>query len=153
MHSHGLLYEYGDKNSRLLAHQFKPQVASRLIPQIRDGSNNIVSKLQDVNKVFESFYSYLYKSELPPDRRCMEDFLMAWNSHLLTRKLANDLDRPLELTRSQRLSNLCKVERRQVHMVMGQRFIKKFCGKLAPLLVEMFNESLDTRPSNHFSFT
>lgn len=49
LNSRGLSYEYGDKNSRLLACQLKRQAASRLIPQIKNGSNNLVSNPQDVN--------------------------------------------------------------------------------------------------------
>lgn len=35
-------YEYGEKASRLLAHQLKRQAASRLIPQVKDQDQNIV---------------------------------------------------------------------------------------------------------------
>lgn len=40
LQSHGNYYEYGDKESHLLAHQLKHQASSCLIPQIRDSSDN-----------------------------------------------------------------------------------------------------------------
>lgn len=73
--SRDLSYECRDKNSRLLAHQLRRQEAFWLIPQIRDRSDNLVSDPQDINKVFEMFYTSLYKSELPSDISCMDGFL------------------------------------------------------------------------------
>ena len=44
--------------------------------------------------------------------------------------------------RLKRLLDPCKVARRRVQMAMGLSFIKTFSDKLAPILLDMFNESL-----------
>lgn len=58
-------YEHGDKASQLLAHQLRRQVASRMIPQVRDSSGILHKGPTTINSVFHSFYSSLYKSESP----------------------------------------------------------------------------------------
>lgn len=68
-------YEYGEKASRLLAHQLKRQTASRLIPQVRDQDQNIVTNPKEINNTFATFYSTLYTSEFPSDVTNMNSFL------------------------------------------------------------------------------
>jgi len=47
-------YEYGEKASRLLAHQLKRQAASRLIPQVRDQDQNLITNQKEINNTFAS---------------------------------------------------------------------------------------------------
>ncbi|KAI5105880.1 SH2 domain-containing adapter protein E [Silurus meridionalis] len=67
LRTRGSYYEYGDKPSRLLAHQLRRQAASRLIPQINNDSNVTVTDPIEINAVFKSYYSALYKSECLTD--------------------------------------------------------------------------------------
>lgn len=71
----------------------------------------------------------------------MQNFLNGLEFPSIDSELANELDRPIDI--NERPSNLSKVAGCQVQMVMGWRFNKKFCGKLATLFVERFNRSLE----------
>lgn len=60
LHSHGRVYEYGDKNGKLLEHQLRCQAVSRLIPEIKNKHDTLVMDPRGINKVFELYYSKLY---------------------------------------------------------------------------------------------
>ena len=68
-------YEYGEKACWLLAHQLKRQTASRLIPQVRDQDQYIVTNPKEINNTFATFYSTLNTSEFPSDVMNMNSFL------------------------------------------------------------------------------
>ena len=74
MHSRGTYYEHGDRASRLLAHQLKRSVVTRLIPQIKD-STHLIFDTTGINDTFKSFYSSLYMAEFPPHTANMTTFL------------------------------------------------------------------------------
>ncbi|XP_062893735.1 LINE-1 retrotransposable element ORF2 protein isoform X1 [Mobula hypostoma] len=91
----GLYYEYGDKASRLMAHQLKRQAASRLIPQVRDMHQNLTSNPKEINNIFATFYSSLYASEFPSDKTNMERFLDNLEIPTLEPEEVENLDRAL----------------------------------------------------------
>lgn len=62
LRTRGSYYEYGDKASRLLAHQLRRQATSRLITSIKDTHDAIITDPFEINATFNSFYSSLYKS-------------------------------------------------------------------------------------------
>ncbi len=77
--SKGNFYEHGEKASRLLAHQIKHQSASRLIPQIRNRSQQLTMDPKEINDTFKEYYSNLYSSEFPEDTSDMLMFLDGLN--------------------------------------------------------------------------
>ena len=125
-----------------LAHQLKRQAASRLIPQIKDGSNNLVSDPQDINKVFENFYTSLYKSEPPSDTSCMDNFLNDLEFPTIDSELAIDLERPLQIDEIREAIRSMQSGKAPGSDGYGSEFYKTFSDKLAPILLDMFNESL-----------
>ncbi len=54
------VYEQGDKNIQLPAHQICKIEASQLIPAIRTSSGEITADQGEINKSFKDFYSSLY---------------------------------------------------------------------------------------------
>lgn len=70
-----MLYEYGDKASRLLALQLKHQATSRHITQINDQSVGLTTCPVKINAAFKAYYSKLYTSEPPPKDSDMNTYL------------------------------------------------------------------------------
>lgn len=71
----GTYYEHGNKASQLLARQLKHQSSSQFITQIRRNSQTLITDPTEINNVFASYYSDLYKSESPSDITSMNKFL------------------------------------------------------------------------------
>uniref|UniRef100_A0A3B1IT35 Reverse transcriptase domain-containing protein n=1 Tax=Astyanax mexicanus TaxID=7994 RepID=A0A3B1IT35_ASTMX len=144
LRSRGTYYEHGDKASRLLAHQLRRQAASRLIPSITNTHDIITTDPLEINSIFKSFYSKLYKSEFPTDVTKMNNFLENLANPVISTSTAMQLDSPLTL---EEVSNAIKAM--QSNKTPGPdgfpiEFFKKFIGKLAPLLLSVFNESLES---------
>ena len=143
MHSHGTYYEHRDRASRLLAHQLKHSVATRLIPQMKDSSHTLISDPMGINDTFKSFYFSVYTSEFPSDTTNMTTFLGELETPTVEAETADYLDFPL---------NLEEVIQSNKSMQSGKApgpdgfptgFFKKFYTKLAPLLLSMYNASLE----------
>ncbi|KAI5628117.1 hypothetical protein C0J50_8261, partial [Silurus asotus] len=143
LRTRGSYYEYGDKPSRLLAHQLRRQAASRLIPQINNDLNVTVTDPMEINAVFKSYYSALYKSECLTDSKRLGDFLQGVDFPVVDTVSVKDLDSPLSLDEVR-----ASIKAMQSNKAPGPdgfpvEFLKKFIDKLAPLLLGVFNESLD----------
>lgn len=144
LHSRGSYYEHGDKASRLLAHQLRRQAASRLIPSIRDTSGTITTDPLEINATFKSFYSSLYTADFPADNTRMNEFLQNLSTPVVDSDIAKQLDSPLSV---EEVFNSIKAM--QSHKAPGPdgfpiEFFKTFIGKLAPVLLSVFNESLES---------
>ena len=135
-------YEYGEKASRLLAHQLKRQAASRLIPQVRDQDLNIVTYPKEINNTFATFYSTLHASEFPPEVTNMNRFLDNLEIPTIEPGDREGLDRPL--TQSEITAAIGDVQTGKSPGPAGNppEFFKKFKDKLAPIMLEVFNKSL-----------
>lgn len=135
-------YEYGEKASRLLAHQLKRQTASWLIPQVRDQDQNIVTNPKEINNTFATFYSTLYTSEFPSDVTNMNSFLDNLELPSIEPGDREGLDRTL--TQSEITTAIGDMRTGKSPGPDGYppEFFKKFKDKLAPIMLEVFNESL-----------
>ena len=143
LHSRSNYYEHGDKPSRLLAHQLKRQATSRLIPQIKDSAGRLISDPTAINAVFKTFYSSLYDSESPSDTADMTSFLQSLETPEVDHVTAGGLDAPLSLEEV-----VFSIKAMQSNKAPGPdgfsvEFFKKFTNKLAPLLIAVYNESLE----------
>ena len=141
--SRGSYYEYGDKASRLLAHQLKRQAAGRTIPQIKNLSGTVTIDPVEINTAFKSYYSSLYSSEFPPDSDNMIHFLNNLDIPNIDSTLADQLDGPITLDEV-----VCSIMSLQSGKAPGPdgfppEFFKKFHIQLAPLLLSVFKESLE----------
>ena len=144
LQSSGQTYEYGDKASRLLSHQLKRQAASRLIHQIKDDSNQIISDPQKINEVFKTYYSMLYTSQ-PTDEAKMKDFLDQLNFPTINVEGKNNLEKPIEIQEITTAIKLLASGRAPGPDGFTMDFYKKFSNKLAPILLEVFNEALEKK--------
>lgn len=63
----GLLCKHGDKAGRRLVHQLKSRTASQQMFEIINDSGTSTRSPDDINGTLETYYSSLYKSDLPDD--------------------------------------------------------------------------------------
>lgn len=133
-------YEEGDKAGRLLAHQLKQESSSHQILQIRTPLGTTTDPKQ-INDHFKDYYSLLYTSEHSPDSAAFDNFFDPLDIPKVDEEVASKLDQPIS------------VEELGVAMASMQggkcpgpdgypvEFYRKFFPLLAPLLVDMYNES------------
>ena len=138
----GTYYEYGDKASRLLASQLKHQSASQFITQVYDSSHSLTTNPTEINDAFTTFYSKLYTSEPPIDNTNIEHFFDSLDISNIDTLTRDSLDDPLSL--EEITGSLRKMQNNKAPGPDGfpVDFYKKFSAQLAPLLLDMFNDSL-----------
>ena len=136
-------YEHGDRASRLLASQLRHQHASHFISQIYDSSQKLTADPANINLEFSLFYSNLYKSEPPPDTLVMESFLNNLEIPTVSRESAENLDRPLSVQEITLCISLMQNDKSPGPDGFSAEFFKKFAVQLAPLLLDVFNDSLE----------
>lgn len=107
LHSRNSYYEHGEKASRLLGHQIRWRAASRLIPQIKDNSDDLISDSDGINATFKSFYSALYSSEFPSDTSIMTSFLQDLETPTIDSTVYNALEASLGIDRHSSVNFPC----------------------------------------------
>ena len=139
--SRGHYYEHGDKAGRLLAYQLKCRSASRMIPQIHNGSQLTIDPIE-INNTFKAFYTNLYTSEFPLDSSNMLQFLNYLDIPKVDVDVKTELDKPLQL--QEIFDSIQKMQSGKTPGPDGYpvEFYKKFSSQLAPILLDMFNHSL-----------
>ena len=140
--SRGNLYEHGDKAGRLLAHQLKSRSASQSIPQIRESSGTLTTDPKSINNAFMAFYSQLYTSEAPEDDSSLLDFFSKQTIPQISPEDCCSLDQTLTLGEISSAIQLMQSGKSPGPDGFPVEFFKKFSDQLAPLLREMFEDSL-----------
>lgn len=136
-------YEHGDKAGRLLAYQLRQTTSSHQIPQIQT-SSGLTIEPKKINDEFRDFYTSLYTSENTADSSHLDGFFDSLDIPTVHPDFVEDLERNItveELTTA------------AISMQCGKcpgpdgypaEFYKKFLHKLAPILIDMFNESFES---------
>lgn len=103
----------------------------------------MVSDEKEINKIFTQFYTTLYKSEAPSDTTFMYNFLDNLVFPGIDYTTTNRLDDPLSL--DELLVCLKSMQNGKAPGPDGfpVEFLKKFSDHLAPLMLDMFNDSLE----------
>merc|ERR1711895_250856 len=136
-------YEHGDRASRLLAFQLKHQAASRLITQIRASPDTLATTPSEINDAFTSYYTNLYRSEAPPDDTVMNEFLDSVDFPSIGDAAKRALDAPVSVDEVRASLKLMQNGKAPGPDGFPIDFIKKFSDLLVPLLLDMFNDSLE----------
>lgn len=142
LRARGTLYEHGDKAGRLLAHQLKGRSAAQSIPQIRDHLGSLTTDPDLINKSFMSFYSQLYTSEASENTSEMSEFFFKQTIPQISSEECNSMDQPLRLGEVTSAIKLMQSGKSPGPDGYPVEFFKKFSDSLAPLLLEMFEDSL-----------
>lgn len=136
-------YEQGDKASRLLAYQLRQTSASHQIPQIQT-STGLTIDPKKINDEFKDFYTSLYTSENTADYSHLDSFFNSLDIPTVHPDSVNDLERNItveELTTTVKSMQCGKCPGPDGYTA---EFYKKFLHKLAPILIDMFNESFES---------
>ncbi len=136
-------YEYGDKVGRLLAHQLRNRAASRFVTQIAQPDGVLSSDPVEINSTFKNFFSFLYKTEASGHSEEMNQFLGRINFPRVDPLLVPELDGPITLEEITKSINSLQSKKSPGPDGLPSEFYKKFHVKLAPLLLSVFEESLD----------
>ncbi len=143
LRSRGFLYEHGEKAGRHLSRQIKNKSVSQQIKQIRTPSGELTVIPSVINETFKTFYSELYTSQSPTDKTNMMNFLDNPNFPPISSSQKSEMDRPLEIREIADSIKLMQSGRAPGPDGYPIEFFKKFADKLIPLLLDMFNDSLD----------
>ena len=141
LQSRSRFYEHGDKASKLLAHQLRRISASRQIPQIQTNTGS-TTDLDKINKEFKVFYESLYSS----DQASTPDFNSFFNNldfPSIERSAKEELEKPITIAELFTALNTLQGGKCPGPDGYPAEFYKKFWHKLAPLLLDMFNESFE----------
>lgn len=133
-------YEQGDKASKLLAHQLRQSTSFHQIPQIKTAVEITLDPTK-INDEFKSFYSLLYTSETNPDTQDFVNFFNMLQIPQVHSDMVEELERPI--TTDELLIVMASMQTGKCPGPDGYpiEFYKKFQHKLAPILIDMFNES------------
>ena len=143
LRSRGLVYENGEKAGRLLSHQLKKESATRNIPQINTSPGTCTVIPTEINDTFKSFYSDLYCSRFPADTTDMMNFLGDLQFPTLHPEKREILEQPLRLSEIKESISAMQNGKAPGPDGYSIEFFKLFINKLAPLLLDMFTDSLE----------
>ena len=138
LQSRGTFYESGDRAGRLLAQQLKSRNASNQIAQIRNDTGMITS---DPGDIFREFYSQLYSSESPDDGAHLSQFFAKLDMPRISLEDRQLLDSPLQLSEITAAIRSMHNGKSPGPDGFPVEFYKTFLDKLAPLMLDMFQQS------------
>uniref|UniRef100_A0A673FPW0 Reverse transcriptase domain-containing protein n=1 Tax=Sinocyclocheilus rhinocerous TaxID=307959 RepID=A0A673FPW0_9TELE len=134
-------YEEGDKAGRLLALQLRQESTSHLIPQIRTPSGITTDPIL-INNHFKNYYTSLYASEQTVNSSDFDNFFSTLNIPTVNSNLVDQLEVPINIEELIQAATSLQCGKCPGPDGYPVEFYKKFMNKLAPILIEMYNESL-----------
>lgn len=135
-------YEFGDKPSALLAHQIRQASSPQHITQISTTDGPTIDP-QLINKQFRDFYAELYTSECVADERQYDNFFGSLDIPSLDNATSSGLDEPFSVDELRSALMLMQNGKCPGPDGLPAEFYKSFADQLAPILLNMFNESLE----------
>lgn len=136
-------YEHGERAGKLLARQIKETTASRLITEIRKDTGQSTFDPQEINHIFKRFYVKLYSSESINDPACIEQFFESLDIPSLSIEDRDILEQWLTINEiKQAISNMQSSKAPGPDSFTTEFYIS-FSDQISPLLLEVFNESLE----------
>lgn len=137
-------YEYGDKIGKYLAHQIRVSETSKLITEIRTGSGCITKDQLEINQEFRFvLYSKLYSTQSVKEVKLLDDFFDNLDIPSINERNKKLLEEPISLEEVR-----IAIQNLQSSKAPGPdgytpEFYKMFLADIAPLLIDVFNESLE----------
>lgn len=136
-------YEHGDKASRLLAYQLRQTSSSHQIPQIRTSSGSTIDP-KKINDEFKDFYVLLYTSENTSDSSHLDSFFNSLHIPTLHPDFVDDLERNITIEELATAAKSMQCGKCPGPDGYTAEFYKAFLHKLAPILIDMFNDSFES---------
>lgn len=136
-------YEFGDKPGKILACQIRQYASAQHITQINT-DNGISIDPQNINKQFKNFYYSLYKSECSSDEAQLDNFFQSLNIPSIDSETSSRLDVPFSVEEVKKALSAMQNGKCPGPDGFPTEFFKAFADKLSPLLLNMFNDSLES---------
>lgn len=136
-------FELGDKADSVLARQLKGIQAERAIYKISSSNGEIITEPLQINNVFYDYYRNLYASKTVTSREDMLSFLNALDIPSLNETARQQLDADFTLAEIKSAIRAFPSGKACGPDGFGIEFYKAHIDKLAPLLLRMFNSSLN----------
>lgn len=137
-------YESGNKAGKLLASQFKAKRNAQHISAIRNKEDKTITDPRKMNQVFTEFYKKLYSKEGQFDISSANIFFDSLNLPKLSKKNADDLERPITLKEVKRAIITSPIGKAGGSDGICNEFYKKFVDLLSPELLTIFNNIIDS---------
>uniref|UniRef100_A0A8C7ZH32 Reverse transcriptase domain-containing protein n=1 Tax=Oryzias sinensis TaxID=183150 RepID=A0A8C7ZH32_9TELE len=134
-------YEHGEKPSRLLAHQIKVMEERNQIEEIITKSGTKTSDQQAINTEFKMFYKDLYSSEVE-DANLVNNFFEDLSIPLISQKNKTELENSVTLEEVKQAIKDLQSSKAPGPDGYTVEFYKSFIDRLAPVLLQVYNESL-----------
>lgn len=135
-------YEFGDKPSKVLAHQIRQASTAQHITEIF-ADNAISINPQTINNQFLHFYSSLYTSESLFDESDYERFFNGFTIPTIESSVVAELDRPFTVGEIKSAVMSMQSGKSPGPDGLPSEFYKVFIDKLSPLMLNMLKESSD----------
>ncbi len=135
-------YENGERANRLLAHQLRQSSVSRIMPTIKT-HNTLLSDHHEINNTFLEFYQLLYYSEQTSDYKDFDNFLKDLSLPHISTNAVQFLDGPISLDEVRDAISAMQCGKSPGPDGFPAEFLKLFSNEVAPLLLNMHNESFD----------
>lgn len=137
-------YEYGERASKMLAHQLRKSESTHVIPDIKTQSGHTTTEPTEINKTFQNFYSNLYKPESLNNPELFDVFFEELPLPTLDSQFRDKLEMPITLEEIKTAIRLMQSGKSPGPDGFPVEFFKTFSESLSPLLREMYIESLNT---------
>lgn len=136
-------YFHGARPSHLLAMRIRTSDNFADIPAIKSADGNICTDPKQINLLFQTFYTDLYKSEVSLDKNQCDSFLDRLHLPQLSRTDSNNLDRPV--TPEELKAAVQSMQRGKSPGIDGipPEFYVTFWEQLSPFLLNMITYSVD----------
>lgn len=138
-------FELGDKPDRLLARQLRSIQASRSIHQIRKKDGTLATNPRDINECFKEFYEALYESRTSSDPADLSHFLQSLHLPKLDDADRNALNANITLDEIYEAITSLPSSKVPGPDGFGIEFYKNYSQKLAPLMLRLFNHSIENQ--------
>lgn len=138
-------FELGDKPDRLLARQWRSIQVNRAIHQIRKKDGTLMTNLRDINERFKEFYEALYESQASTATTALFHFLQSLHLPKLDEADRDALNVEITLDKLFEAITSFPSGKAPGPDGFGIEFYKKYSQKLAPLMLRLFNHSIDNQ--------
>lgn len=88
-------FHHGNKSGKYLATQIKQNKEKSTIPVLMDAAGKFTISPEEINQIFQNFYSKLYSSEKDPTKTDVNSFLNNITLPQLSKHQVSTLDSPL----------------------------------------------------------
>uniref|UniRef100_A0A670HTQ3 Reverse transcriptase domain-containing protein n=2 Tax=Podarcis TaxID=42163 RepID=A0A670HTQ3_PODMU len=145
LYSKQRFYEYGGKNSRLLANRCRKKALKTRIHCITKKDGNITFSPKEIISEFAEFYSNLYTSHNPPERE-IKKFLAGLTMPTLTDEEQEFMDSPITPEEIDAVLKNLKPHKAPGPDGFTAEFYKKFKEPLMPYMTRLFNDIIKGGP-------